>query len=106
MKTRLLDWMLGTAASIGILLGAGSLAWHRKHEADSSDQDVRISKIEDTRFTREDAAVLRAQLVSEMRTPPKWVADRLDLILEATRENAADIDEIGRQVESINRRLP
>lgn len=91
-KFRAMDWLIGLATTVALLVSAWSLKSTIDHES-------RIGKIEDTRFTRENAAVLKGELIKEMNTPPRWVVDRLDAILKKQEENNNRLRELERKID-------
>lgn len=94
-QIRILDWLTGVATLVGITMASWSLI-------STVDHENRIGRIEETKYTREDAANDKAAIIKEMQTPPKWVVDRLDMILEATRNNAEKIEEINEKIDRSN----
>jgi len=84
---RIHDFVLGLATLAAIGLSSWGLVMLVDHNS-------KIKTIEDTYYTREDAANDRALLLKEMETPPKWVTDRLDLILTEMRTLQADVREL------------
>lgn len=85
-KFRTMDWIVGLATTVALAVGAWSLKT-------TTDHSQRIAVIEDSRFTREDAAQLQLAIEHDLAEPPRWVEERFDSLEKAIQELAREVRE-------------
>ena len=98
VRTRFQELGIKVALPTMLSLAAGGVALGTHFVLKDGEHDVRISKIEETRFTAEEGIKMESRLKEYMSDhyPPPWLRERLDDIKKTVESNAARLRELER----------